>query len=60
MRGTPYQVEIGFVLKLARESLISKLNLASKKLDGILSHLSTSFGTLYCSTRSPKEYKILK
>ena len=52
VRGSTYNIEVGFVMKIARESLSSKFKTTEKKLVNALSHLSQDFGSLFYLTKT--------
>lgn len=60
VRGYTYNVEIGYVMKLARESLISKFAVAVKRINKRFEHINRTYGDFLHLTSNPKELKIVK
>ncbi len=60
VRGSTYNIEVGFVMKIARESLLSKFKTTEKKLVNALSHLSQDFGSLFYLTRTASEHSLVR
>ena len=62
LRGTTYQIPVGFVLKLARESLQQKYRskIAFRIDQQVLGHLDRQYGGVMYLTQSEKEYKVVK
>lgn len=60
IRGSTYNIEVGFVMKIARESLISTFKTAEAKLQKALINLPQDFGKLFYYTKNHKEFSLVR
>ena len=61
VRGSSLLIPVGFVLKVARESLVQKyLSKVESILKKSISHLDHKYGGLVYMTQSDKEYKVVR
>lgn len=61
VRGSTLQVQVGFVIKVAREGLVNKYrSKIAWRLDQALDGLNREYGGLLYMTNAEKEYKIVR
>lgn len=61
VRGSTLLIQVGFVIKVAREGLVQKYkSKIGQKLDQSLDGLNREYGGLFYMTNSEKEYKTVR